>query len=185
MIAQIKNAEPLDYEQELAQLRSEENALFNEALSSPKEEMLGKFVQIWTRREQILKEVEMSITPMPEGLPLNSNTAKSVSFEPYTLEEWKAIPKPGRWKYITPSYLPPCWIKNDSPGRYDSLPEVIVKMYGLTARQILILEGKIEAEKPVTTQSVVDSTRIFGCAEPLSARESCGYFFQTQQPFMS
>lgn len=134
------------YEAELAELRLMENELFQQALSSPRDEMVNKFGEIWMRREHILKELEaMNIPPMPNDLL--DNTAKSVSATTCTLEEFLAIPKPGRWKFVRASFLPACWMRYDVPGRFDSLPDSIIKMYKLTSRQIAILEGKIKVEK--------------------------------------
>lgn len=148
------------YEAELIELRAKEDALFEQALSSPRDEMLNQFVAIWTRRNEIYKAIEMNMTPMPSA----DNTAKSVNNETCTLEEFLAVPKPGKWKFIRSSFLPPCWIREDAPGRHECLPVSIVRMYKLTPRQILILEGKIKVEtetsKALTLHEILESKSI-------------------------
>lgn len=150
------------YEAELLALRLAEDILFEQAMSSPEDEMFNKFIEIWTRREQIMRECEMSITPMPAD-DLTGNTGISVGIMTCTLEEFLAIPKPGKWKFYGTTFLPPCWIREDVPGRHDSLPESIRKMYKLSPRQIAILEGKIRVEKPKYIPA--ESQRIQGITE--------------------
>jgi hypothetical protein len=155
MIAQTKNVRPLNYEQELAELRKREDLLAEEALIAPTDEMLSEFQQIWSRREQILKEIEMNIPPLPVSLPLSEETSEYViNMKPCSLAELRAIPRPGNWVFIRDTFKSSYWWCKGVSGHHTLLPVSVINQYGLTLRQVLILEGVIKVEKQplITTE---------------------------------
>ena len=149
MVTQLNNVKPLNYDRELAELRLTENALFVEALFAPTDEMVEEFKRIWLRREELLREMEMNITPLPCGLSVE--TAKSVKtvidMKPCSLEEFRAIPKPGNWTFTRDIFRTGFWWCRGVSGQHTLLPVSVINKYCLSLRQVLILEGVIEIEK--------------------------------------
>lgn len=142
----LNSPEAFDFNAELTELRLAEDALFQEFLTAPTHEMLQQFARIWERRNEIHTAMDAEITPMPASL----ETSKSViDISPCSLEEFRAIPKPGKWTYIPGLFgRQSAWICPGICGRHSALPKSVVNQYELSTRQILILEGKIEIKKP-------------------------------------
>lgn len=137
----IAPLKPQSYEAELAELRLKEDVLFAQALSSPQDEMLNQFQEIWTRRNEIYQVIENTMTPLPVQA---SDTQQSIN---YTVEEVQAIPKldwyqmelwgKKEWQAKSQTYLCKKGVK---------LPESIIQQYKLTPRQVAILQQEVTLE---------------------------------------
>jgi len=145
---------------QLDTLRQQEDELFQRALVNPQAEMLGQFETIWNARNIIHIKMENVMTPMPtepvsvqpqkaqEELTIpTTELAKPGKETSYTLEEFQAIPSIANWRY-TGEVFKRYWVCKGATGRYSTLPQSVINCYGLTPRQVEILEEKIQITRP-------------------------------------
>jgi len=64
-----------------------------------------------------------------------------------TLYEFRECPKPKDWQYIAVALGKTYWVPKGLSGCYNTLPPGTAKEYGLSERQVAILEGRILVER--------------------------------------
>jgi hypothetical protein len=144
-----------DYRLQLDTLRQQENELFQLALTNPQEEILEQIQAIWTQRNKVYQTMDNAITPMPAELIQSVSEPAPVVETPYTLEEFQAIPSVGSWRY-TGEVFKRYWVCKCATGRYSTLPQSVINSYGLTPRQVAILEEKIQITRPNVVEPMPD-----------------------------
>jgi len=132
---------------QLDTLRQQEDELFEGFLANPQESLLEQIQAIWTQRSKVYQTMDNAITSMPAELIESVSKPAPVAETPYTLEEFQAIPSIANWRY-TGEVFKRRWSCKGATERFSTLPQSVINSYGLTPRQVAILEEKIQITRP-------------------------------------